>query len=365
MPAYRWLEVARAGYYRQAINQPILGKRSAALPDIKKRANVDYLNLYEPWLFDRTTTIFLHYLTTGRMGPFAFALRDAQYYAGNVQPDGNFALRKASRGANVEYGNQEGLALGWFFSGLPSLKQAAERLTQALDAWDPNYSPSRTFWTERHLSFHIMIATAGYEITGNPALLERARHAFEIGYAMQTNPPEGAPRDGCLIHTGKQHSAPIKGWTCSPWMSVLFVDAALRYYLVSADPRVPQSVMMLGDYMVKVGTYKEQPKNTKETLTYPYYLASSLGQSQRMVSTDREHTLDTLKIMALAIYFARKQGKPTQAYLKLYDELLFHAKRLFPNPKHGRKPTYILSPRRKFNWWFRPTADIPWLMNQR
>ncbi|MCB2227459.1 MAG: hypothetical protein KQH53_12340 [Desulfarculaceae bacterium] len=364
-PSFHWLERARAGFFKQAINKPILIKRQAVQKNAKKRYGVDYVNDYKAWLFDRTTTIFLNYLTTGKLEPLAYALRDVQYYASKIKPDGNFAMRNASPGANVEYGNQEALAIGWFLTGLPRLKQAALRLTKLLDAWNPEYSPSRSFWTERHLSFHIMIATAGYEITGDPALLARARRGFEIGYNMQTNPPPGAPRDGCLIHTGKQHSAPVKGWTCSPWMSVLFVDAALRYYIVSADPRVPQSILMLADYMVKQGTYRYKAKNAKRVETLPYYLASSAEQSEKAVSTDRMHCLDTSKIMAAAIYFARKQGKPYAHYQKLLNELFVSAKMMLPPVRPGRKTPYTLNPSRKFSWWFRPTADLPWLLNQK
>jgi hypothetical protein len=358
---YQWLATARAGYFKQAINKPILNKRQAAQPDAKRRYGVDYLKKYEPWLFDRTTTIFLQYLTTGKLEPLAYALRDVQYYAANVQGNGNFALLKPGRPPNVIYGNQEALTLGWFFSGLPKLKQASARVVKLLKAWNPDYSPERTFWTERHLAFHLMIATAAYEMTGDPSLLKEARRTFEIGFRMQTTPPPGAPADGCLIHTGRQHSGPVKGWICSPWMSVLFVDAALRYYLVSADPRVPRSILLLADYMVKTGTYRSRPRNAKRAYLFPYYLASSLEQTDKYTSTDWMHCLDTSKILAAAIYFAGKQGQPTQKYRKVYDELLIAAREMFPKHRQGRVTPYTLNPRRKFNWWFRTTGDIPWL----
>jgi len=363
-PELNWLHDAHGGFYKQAINQPILTawqKRPGI--NVQKHYGVDYLKNSEPWLFDRTTTIFLRYLTTGGLEPFKFALRDAQYYAHNVQENGRFSLLADGRLRNVMYGNQEALTIAWFFSGLPALQTASQRLVKLLDAWYPEYSPERTFWTERHLAFHLMIATAAYEMTGDPALLKRARHAFDIAYGMQTTPPPGAPADGCLIHTGVQHSSKVKGWICSPWMSVFLADAIMRYYLISADPRVPESIMMLGDYLVNMGTYRFYYKSAKSTYTWPYYLASSVLKTDP-ASDDWQHALDTSKILAASIYFARKQNLPYKKYRQLYDELIISARATLPKKHGGRETAYSLHPRRKFSWWFRTTADIPWLLNQ-
>lgn len=362
---FSWLETGHWAFFRQAINRPILdGPQKNAQENNKDIFKIRYDRLYEPWLFDRTTTIFLQYLTTGKLEPLAYAIRDIQFYASNVQENGNFALLKPGRPPSVIYGNQEALTLGWFFTGLPRLKIASARVVKLLDAWNPEYSPSRSFWTERHMAYHLMIATAAYEMTGNPALLERARHAFEIAYSMQVNPPPSAPRDGCLIHTGKQHSGPIKGWICSPWMSTLFIDSAMRYYLVSADSRVAICVRMLADYLVDNGTYQLTTKNAKRRYTFPYYLASSIEKSEKQPSIDWQHCLDVSKILALAIYFAKKEGKPYQAYYNLFNELLISSQEMIPKKSEHRAVGYILFPPRKFSWWFRTTADLPWLVNQ-
>ncbi len=366
-PAFQWLLRAHAGYYMQAANKPILTKRMQAKKDHLKLWGVDYLGKFEPWLFDRSTTIFLLYLLTGHLEPYRTALRDVQYYASQVQDSGNFALLPPGKAPNVLYGNQEALTIAWFLTGLPQFKETSAKVVKLLDAWDPTYSPKRSFWTERHLAYHLMIATAAYEMNGDPALLARARKAFEIAYNLQNNPPPGAPADGCFVHTGRQHSAPVKGWICSPWMSALLVDAALRYYLVSADPRFPKMVGMLADYLVKTACYKFQPRGSKEKLVVPHYLASSQAKMPIAFFTDIQHTLDTSKILALAMYFDRKQGKSHPEYLALYQELLKGAKGSMPKKSRvpGRITPYVLAPARKFSWLFRTTADMPWIMQQR
>jgi len=362
-PEFQQLEEAHGGYFKQAINHPILEQRLKNERDFEKRYLVDYLNSSEPWLFDRTTTIFLRYLTTGDLEPYKYALRDAQFYAYNVQNNGNFALLPGGKPPNVIYGNQEAMTIAWFFTGLLKFKNTSKRLVKLLDAWNPEYSPQRTFWTERHLAFHLMIATAAYEMTGDPVLLKRARHAIDIAYRMQQSPPPGAPKDGCLIHTGVQHSSPVKGWTCNPWMSVLFEDAALRYYVVSADPRIPQIMLNMADYFIKHAIYRRQPKNSKKVFTYPYYMASSVEKTD-ISYNDWQHCLDTSKLMATAVYFARKQNLPWKQYRKVYNELIVCAKEIMPKHRVARTPNFALGPRRKFNWWFRTTTDIPWLLNQ-
>ena len=362
-PEFNWLTKAHGAFYKHAINKPILNIRERNHPERQKRYGVDYLKSSEPWLFDRTTTIFLRYLTTGDLEPFKYALRDAQYYAYNVDKNGKFALLPAKKPPSVMYGNQEALTIAWFFSGLPVLRNASNRLIKLLDAWHPEYNLERTFWNERHLAFHLMIATTAYEMTGDPALLKRARHAMDIAYGMQTTPPPGAPNDGCLIHTGTQHASQVKGWVCSPWMSVFLADAMMRYYLVSADPRVPKSIMMLGDYLVNKGTYRFYHKFGKVTYTFPYYLASSQQNSGEHYA-DYNHALDTSKILAASIYFARKQNLPWKKYQQTFNELMFSASDKMPKERGKRETSYHLSPRRKFSWWFRTTADIPWLLNQ-
>lgn len=365
-PGFAWLDRAMANYFGHTIGQPSLSKYDQAQKNSRQRFRLDYQKKYEPWLYDRAATQFVLYLRTGKLAPLRAAHRSAQYYASQVAPDGKFALLGPRRGVDLKYASQEGLTLDYFFTGDQKLLEASARLVKALDSWDPDYSPQRTFWTERHLGMGLLTAVAAYEMTGDPQMLARARHLFAVGYGMQIQPPPGAPRDGCLIHDARQHGQKYGGWFCSPWMSVLFVDAALRYYIVSADPRVPQSILLLGGFMVKHGTYRFTvgKGNKRRTFTLPYYMASSDKQTGKYIHDDKMHALDTSKILAAAYYFAGKLGLPRTEYKRLFNELMQTAQWPIPPVAYGRKPSYINVPPRRFNWWFRTTGDLSWLMGQ-
>jgi hypothetical protein len=84
--------------------------------------------------------------------------------------------------------------------------------------------------------------------------------------------------------------------------------------------------------------------------------------------TDQQHALDVARILAAAIYFS-KHGRPAAPNLraaldKLLDTARWDFKMSFSRtaPKFGA-PQYPLTPPRKFNWWFRTTGDIGWLLS--
>jgi hypothetical protein len=219
----------------------------------------------------------------------------------------------------------------------------------------------------------LLNATADYELSGDPRMLARARALFEAGLNAQNFPPPGAPADGCMVHTGSQHGERVEGWICSVWMSTLMVDAMLRYYLITADPRVPASIEKLADFVVKTGTYRLRPHASEPNdLTFPYYLVSSQTRGQVEVDpwSDRQHALDSALILAAADYFSRQAGRPQPQYRRLLQELLVTARWNFEKhqrpdaPAKDAAPSFPLSPARKFNWWFRTTASLDWFLSR-
>ncbi|RJX33635.1 MAG: hypothetical protein C4525_09030 [Desulfarculus sp.] len=365
-PSVDWIGQAQTNYFGHTINRPTLSTYDLAQKNVGQRFRQDYLTKFAPWLYDRAAAQFVLYLRTGKLAPLEAAHRSAQFYASQLEPNGKFGLLDKQRDVDLKYASQEGLTLDYFLTGDEKLLAATARQAKALDSWDPTYSPQRTFWTERQLGIGLVAAVAAYEMTGDPQLLQKARHLFEVGYRMQTEPPPGAPRDGCLIHTARQHGQRYDGWYCSPWMTALFVDAALRYYIITADPRVPQSAILMGQFMVKTATYRFTVGKGQDTRTYtfPYYMVSSLNHTGHDIHDDKMHALDTSKMVAAAYYFAAKLGQPREHFRSLFRELMRTAQWPIPKVEYRRQPSYINTPPRRFNWWFRITLDLGWLMSQ-
>lgn len=340
---------------------------------VKDKYHCDYLGKYTIWLYDRAATLYVAYFRSGEVRFLRDAHRAAQYYADNVEPDGRFSLLPKKRRKDMKYAMQECLAFDYWLFGDPRMLGVSRQALRQLDNWNPKYNPGGGHWTERHLAFSLLAATTAYELLGDEALFTRARKTFEIGYAMQLKPSPGAPKDGCMIHRAKQHGVWTKGdagWYCSPWMSTLLVDAMMRYYLVSADPRVPHSIIMLADFVAQYGTYRQKlsPKKPME-FNFPYKLVSSqfIIKPEINLWNDREHALDVAKILAAGIYFNRKIGKDNPQHMKMLGELFTTARwnftTKFPKSHYKRgMPKAIVSPPRKFGWLFRTTADMDWLL---
>ncbi|MCB2187401.1 MAG: hypothetical protein KQJ78_13340 [Deltaproteobacteria bacterium] len=336
-------------------------------PQEKKPNPVPYLDQNEPWLYDRAMTFFVAYLKGGGLLALKDAQKAAQFYAANLAMNGGFYLDEKHNRPDVKYAYQECLALEYWLFGDPRMKDASSLVSQVFDTWTPEYTPGRGFWTERHLGLTLLAVTAAYELTGEPSDLAKARRVFEAGYNLQTHPPEGAPKNlGAMWHQGTQHGEGVEVWVASPWMSALFVDASLRYYLMTADPRVPQMVWGLADFLVKEGVYRDTwRKGDSAKVTFPYYLLNLPRPMILEISkfSDKEHALDTALILAAAIYFGRKGHKPTAAYEKLYAELMQTANLTFQGLRlSGKHAGVRLKPTRKYNWWFRSTPGLGWFV---
>ncbi len=360
-------------WYDQAMGRFFLTAANLSHPPVQQKYRINYADKYEPWLFDRAMTFFITYIRLGGLEHLRQAHRAAQYYASLIGPDGTFRLLTGKYTRDMKYGYQECLALDYWLTGDEKMRETSTRVTKLFDSWDPHYSVGKGFWTERHLAFLLLNATVAYEISGEPRFLAKARDTFDAAWRLQNDPPRGVPRgSGCMLHRGRQHAEKVKGWLCSPWMSVLMVDAMMRYYLVTADDRVPRSIQELADFISRYGLYKVvYNKKQKAPWITPHYLASPqpLKYYHTKQWTDPQHALDVSSIFAAAIYLAGKQGRPQQQYRQVFHQLQatarFDLKRTFNRygPKFG-KPQYPLNPPRKFNWWFRTTASIDWLVGQ-
>ena len=361
-PAFAGYDAAYASFAATAVND--------VDPRVAEANLIRYTTTDEPWLFDRATAFFQLAFRTGDVTYLREGHRAAQFYANHVSPQGFFDLK----GDDLKYVTGEAVATDYWLTGDGRLPDVHRRMNPVFDhGQNATYTPGG-FWTERHAAAKLMGYVTGYELLGDAALGQKARDTFTVYLNHQNTPPAGAPDTGLLMHQKPDHGegGAASEWVASPWMTVLLADAVERYYLHSDDARVPAFVTRLADGLNAVGDsvyYSDDVDGT--THLQPYYLAGpNLTEAQHEFDPwgDIDHGLDVSKIFALAYYFTKKAGAPNSTYLGRFNELKQTGEAAFrywtrPNGPASGLSVYRLSPPRKFNWWFRTTADLSWLIN--
>jgi hypothetical protein len=331
-------------------------------PRVTEANRIHYTTDFDPWLFDRTTTLQQLGFRSGDVKFLREAHRAAQFYANHITAGGYFDLR----GNDMKYVYGEGIAADYWLTGDDRLLDVHHRMIPQFDGFNAAYTSSTGFWTERHAAFKLAGYTTGFELLGDAALGQKAKDTFTAYLNHQTNPVPGAPANGLLMHTSASHGEGGSEFVASPWMTTLLVDAAERYYIQSGDTRVKTFVTRIAEGVNRLGEsiYFSTGFDGVNRLM-PYYLAgANLTAAQHMQDpfADAEHALDVSKIFALAYHFSRVDGAPNASFLGRFNELTSTANAEFaywtrPSGPQSGLSVYRLSPPRKFNWWFRTTAD--------
>ena len=314
----------------------------------------------EPWLFDRTMTLFNVYARTGDVRWLRHAHRSAQFYQKNVT-DGYFQLPDNKRDLKYSYG--QSLFLDMMLTGdtrhLPTIRDIG---AASLD-WKEVYDGTNNFWTERHQTYALLAALSAWEATGEEAYAARAREVAAASFALAATPAEpGWPADRCLLHSYTSHEGSGGGQPiCSPWMSALFSEAVFRYWLQSEDDA---ALIFLGDLAAWAAENAIYEGDELE-LSVPYYLVSSeFADSPSGQYADWEHTCDVAGLLIRGAYARRLRGQSDAAISSAADRLLESCRALLDEwhrPGSDVGPEFRISPPRKFNWWFGTTADMSWL----
>ncbi len=353
--AWGWFDESMVGSAQTAVND---------VPDPVSEL-VPYTNDSEPWLFDRTATLFGVYVRTGDIKWLRHAHRSAQFYAGHIDGDGFFDLKEDP---DLKYGYGRSLLMDFQFTGDPSLIETIERIAGAGDGWDPTYDLDTNFWTERHQTYALLAALSAWEATGADEHAERAREVAETSFAMAADPAGSWQDNGCMLHGMTAHEGaggdvPV----CSPWMSALFADAVWEYYLQTEDAGAVGFLADLAHYVADYGLYAG---GEGVDFTLPWYLASS----EKTFSDDGpwgdvEHTCDVAGLVARGAWAEKQRGGNSGPLRATAEQLLKGCAWNLDNWHRPRGPDsgqseWRLSPPRKFNWWFGTTSDLPWLMNE-
>jgi hypothetical protein len=349
---FGWIDEALIGFAHTAVND--------VPPEVVELVNI---NTSEPWLFDRTATLFSVYVRTGDVKWLRHAHRSAQFYQSKLTEGGYFSLKA---GDDLKYSYGRGLLMDYLFTGDPALLDSIDRIADAGRTWNPTYQIGRSFWTERHQTYALLAALSAWEATGTTAHADRAAYILDTSFALADDPPGSWPRDGCMLHGMTAHEGaggdvPV----CSPWMSALFADAVWEYYVHSKDQRALSFLSDLGEYVIDYGLYDG---GEGIDLLMPWYLSSSQKEfSDAGPWGDVEHTCDVAGLVARGAWARRELGDdpaPLRASAEaLLDSCAWNLDLWYrPGSTSLGKAEWRLSPSRKFNWWFGTTSDLTWLM---
>ncbi|HEY8144983.1 MAG TPA: hypothetical protein VIG06_20025 [Kofleriaceae bacterium] len=354
-PAFGWLDDFMIGAAHTAVND---------VP-VQVTERVNYTTDYEPWLFDRTATLFGVFARTGDVEWLRHAHRSAQFYKAHVDADGFFDLKSDP---DLKYSYGRSLVTDYLFTGDPELLDAVDRIAAAGRTWDPTYDMDTNFWTERHQTYALLAALAAWEVTGEARHSNRVTQIAQVSFALAADPVGSWPDNDCMLHGMTAHEGaggdvPI----CSPWMSALFADAVFEYYIQSRDQDALDFLAGLGRYVRDHGLYAG---GDGLDYTMPWYLSSTEMQfSDEGPWGDIEHTCDVGAMVARAAWADAQLGGAETASLRgVADDLLTGCQYNLDMwhrpaaPESSGQSEWRLSPGRKFNWWFGTTNDLTWLL---
>ena len=330
-----------------------------------------YKTDYEPWLYDRASTMFALYARSGFASALREAVRASDFYTDHVNAGGYFDLRNG----DTKYVYAENLAYRYWLTGDDSALDRLAAIVGAHDGFNETWTPSTGFWTERHAAYKLLANQVAYELLGGS-------HATRVGNIVgrlvshqngangQIPQPSGYV-DGGLYHYGSQHDGDWASGSlgASSWMSMLVVDAMLRAYSTSEDPAIAGFIRRMGNFLraSTVMTTAHMYSNHSGALAVPRYAMLSNGADGQVNSADIEHALDVAAGIAWAPYFAEMTGQSDPRLADAAEDLYFAYDTgvnywIRPNGPASGLPAYRTSPWRKFGWEHRVSAGLGWAM---
>lgn len=319
----------------------------------------------DPWLFDRTMTLFNVYIRTGDVRWLRHAHRSARFYLAHLNDQGYFDYKNG----DIKYVYGHSLLVDLMLTGDTSLLTSIERTATLQETWNPVYTASTGFWTERHQTYALLGALTAWEATGATRHRDRVMAIVNASFAHADDPPGSWPNDGCMLHKMRAHEGdPNDSPICSPWMNGLFASAMWSYYLQSLDEDALEFLADLGDFIAEEGIYDGSDDGVD--FMVPYYLSSSVYHyTDDGAWGDVEHTCDVANVVARGAWARAELGQDPEALIDTALELLAGCEFVLnhwhrPGGVSNGLPEWRLSPPRKFNWWFGTTSDMPWILDQ-
>ncbi|MBA4389115.1 MAG: hypothetical protein C0404_14175 [Verrucomicrobia bacterium] len=345
----------------------------------------------EPWLYDRSSTMFVLYFRSGHWKALREAVRSSQFYLNQLYSDtqlparaiGLFKLKVPdpntwAGGNGAMYSYNECLAYNYWLTGDDAVAPAIRWVVTAHETNDEptRWSPTTGTWTERHTAFRLLANVVGYEVFGDQQYKTnvQTQTADFIWHQNGANGQLPANRvDGGLYHYGSQHGdGEANSLVGSSWMTVLLVDAMVRAYSVTESAGV-------ADFIRRVGTFQRAACKTDGNhvydtydapLVYGDYMMRYDGVSDPLDGRDGtvvDHALETAAAVAWSKYFGDLLGMPDPSMKQLATNLYFTFDIgdnywIRPGGPAAGYTAFRVSPWRKYGWEHRVSGSLSWAM---
>lgn len=302
-------------------------------------------------------TLFSVYVRTGDVVWLRRAHRSAAFYRAQLTEQGYFSLRGRD---DLKYSYGQSLLTDYQLFGDAENIDAIRRVANAGEAWNPDYTLGRSFWTERHQAYALLAALSAWEATGEETHRARVEAILDATIDIQTNPRSDWADVGCMQHTGDAAAEGGSDPVCSPWMSALLADAMWHAHLLTEDPRVLTSLFRLATAVAERAVYRSEEFNEGASAVPAYLLRESLADDPW---TDREHACDVAGLLARGARAADLLGRSSTDLADARDALVETCRSTLaswhrPSGPDSGLSAWRLAPPRKFNWWFGTTTDL-------
>ena len=162
-------------------------------PRVDPRNYCPYKTDYEPWLYDRASSLYALYFRSGFLKPLREAVRAADFYDNHLDANGRLDLNPT----DPKYSYNECLAYTHWVTGDDDPRAKISLVVSSLASFPSRWSPSVGFWTERHAAFKLLANVVAYEVLGD---------AYKSGL-------ETIKGDYLGTRTGRAARSPPRGWT--------------------------------------------------------------------------------------------------------------------------------------------------------
>ncbi|MHB9029891.1 MAG: hypothetical protein ACYC9O_14075 [Candidatus Latescibacterota bacterium] len=353
-------------------------------PQVDAENRCPYKTQSEPWLYDRSSTMYMLYLRSGHVRALREAVRNAQFYKNKLWSADTTPARFAGlfrlktpvtegypTGNGAMYSYNECLAYTWWLTCDDKMLEPIERVVRAHEENDEptRWDPSLDFWTERHTALRLLANTIAYEVTGNSIYRDTLVRQYRDFIWHQNGAGGVLPKervDGALWHYGGQHGdGGEKTLVASSWMTVLTVDAMVRVYALTGDKGIADFVRRVGAFEQAACRLDNEHAYGVGPLWYCDYMVRYDGSSDVRTGHTIEHSLEIASTVAWAAYFSGVLGKDPRPLLDLAGRMYAAycaGVRYWIRPDGLNENAFRVSPWRKYGWEHRPSGSFSWIM---